>query len=372
MKKLSCSIPVQVQQSEILIQAGLLESSILIDLLKPLAHRFIIITDDHVNQSAGQQLFSRLEKAGLNIDLLVFPSGEQHKTRVTKEMLENQMLEARCGRDTCVIALGGGVATDLGGFVAATYNRGIPLVMIPTSLLAMVDASIGGKNGVDVPSGKNLIGTFYQPRYVLIDPNALKTLPERELRNGVVEMIKHALIADRAYFDFFESQVQEFLALEPTTMERAIYESCVIKKTIVEEDEKETGKRRLLNCGHTLAHAIELLSDFNISHGEAVAIGIVIEGYISHQQGHLSQKELNSILKVFQSYGVPLKKLEGITPSQIMDATVLDKKSLKGKPRYVLLEGIGNPLSFEGSYCAPVEEALLIQALNWYSEGLGK
>lgn len=369
-KTIICRIPAHPQQYEILIKSGLLQDMQLVDLLKPLAHRFVIIADSDVANHIGKKFAHGLRESGLQVDLFTFPAGEEHKSRQTKEMLEEKMLDAKCGRDTALIAIGGGVTTDLGGFIAATYNRGIPLVMIPTSLLAMVDASIGGKNGVDVPQGKNLIGTFYQPKYVFIDPNVLRTLPDKELRNGAVEMIKHALIADVNYFKFFQTHVKQFITLDPETMVQAIYDSCIIKMKIVEEDEKETGKRRLLNCGHTLAHAIESLTNYQIAHGEAVAIGIVIEGYISHHLGRLSTKEFEEMLEVFHDYGIPLKSLEGLEPSQILDATILDKKSLKGKSRYVLLEKIGSPLTFEGNYCTTLDEPLLLQGIKWYMDKL--
>ena len=179
-------------------------------------------------------------------------------------------------------------------------------------------------------------------------------------------MIKHALIADAEYFRFFQGHVKKFLELEPKTLEKAIRDSCVIKKTIVEEDEKETGKRRLLNCGHTLAHAVEQLSDYQISHGEAVAIGILVEAHISHSRGHLSKGEFEAIEKIFRDYEVPLRSLEGMEATRILDATILDKKSVKGKSRYVLLAKIGEPLAFEGQYCAAVAEPELQEAISWY------
>ncbi len=236
--------------------------------------------------------------------------------------------------------------------------------MIPTSLLAMVDASIGGKNGVDVPEGKNLIGTFYQPKKVLIDPTLLKTLSPKEVRNGLVEMIKHALIADKRYFHFFQTNVDPILGLDGKSLEKAIYDSCLIKKTIVEEDEKETGKRRLLNCGHTLAHALEHITHYEIAHGEAVAIGILVEAYLSNKLGYLSSNDLHAIIAIFQAYQIPLQPLPQVDPHIILKATELDKKSTKGNARYVLLKEIGAPLEFDGQYCTTIDESLLLQSFN--------
>jgi 3-dehydroquinate synthase len=258
----------------------------------------------------------------------------------------------------------------LGGFIASTYNRGIPLVMIPSSLLAMVDAGIGGKNGVDTPAGKNLIGTFYQPKQIIIDPDLLKTLPIREIRNGLVEMIKHALIADKDYFTFFQTHVDKILELDSEALEQAIYQSGVIKKTIVEEDEKETGKRRLLNCGHTIAHALEHLSNYEIAHGEAVAIGIVIEGYAANRLGYLPMEDLNLIIDLFKRFGIPLRDISKINLADIINALILDKKSLKGKPRFVLLEKIGVPVAFDGQYCTTINEDQLLNALSWYNHAM--
>lgn len=367
---MTCTLPKGVTDYEITVESGLLEGNFLIEQLRPLAHRFVIITDDNVKKVAGNALYDRLLSHGFSVDLFFFPAGEEHKNRKVKEILEDQMFEVQCGRDTCLIAVGGGVVTDLGGYIAATYCRGIPLIMIPTSLLAMVDASIGGKNGVDVPYGKNLIGTFYQPKHVVIDPMVLRSMSKRELRNGLVEMIKHGLIADRNYFNFMKSYAAEFLSFNFKVIEKAIYDSCLIKKRIVEEDEKETGKRRLLNLGHTLAHAIEHLTEYQIAHGEAVAIGILIEGYISNQMGYLSNEQLNEIPEIFRLYDIPFSNIGFLDAEQLIAATILDKKSKKGKARYILLKNIGEPVEFDGEYCTPLDESHLTQGLNWYKYDL--
>lgn len=367
---LFCNIPIKPAQCTITIQSGLFRSPVWIEGIKTLANRFVVIADEQVAQHVGKQLVEALRKAQIAADLITFPCGELSKSRETKQMLEDKMLEAKCGRDTCLIAVGGGVTLDLAGFIASTYNRGIPLVMVPTSLLGMVDAGIGGKNGVDVPQGKNLIGTFYQPELLLIDPELLQTLPIRELRNGIVEMIKHGLIADANYFSLIETHAKAIQALDPRTIEKAIYDSCLIKKTIVEEDEKETGRRRLLNCGHTIGHAIEHLTHFSIPHGEAVAIGIVIEGYLSHLSGYLSEDDLHSIKELFATYKIPLHPLKEIDRDDLIQTLILDKKSVNGKPRFVLLKSIGEPVPFDGNYCTTVDLSLIIQALNWYANAM--
>ncbi len=352
----------------ITIETGLLSDGAWISAIAPLAHRAVIIATESVATSWGEIVRNQLENKKIQASLFTIPPGEKHKSRKTKEQIENQMFDSKCGRDTLLIALGGGVTTDLGGYIAATYSRGIPLVLIPTSLLAMVDASIGGKNGIDVPQGKNLLGTFYQPKAIYIDPDVLKTLPDRELRNGLVEMIKHGLIADASYFEYLRSHAKQILARDSTTLEAAIHGSCVIKKTIVEEDPQERGKRRLLNCGHTIAHALEHLLKYQIPHGEAVAIGIIIEGYLSHLMGHLSKADLSAIFDIFNVYGIPLHKLRNINHLSLVEAMLLDKKSSRGIPRYVLLEGIGKPLSFDGHYCTPVDQSHLLEAITWYAD----
>lgn len=370
MKTITCAPPVKPITYPIVIESGLLQKQHWIDKISSLAHRFVILADERVAAQLGQTLLQQLKNSGLQTDIISFPPGESCKSRKTKEMIEDQLLQLKCGRDTALIALGGGVTTDLVGFVASTYNRGIPLIMIPTSLMAMVDACIGGKNGVDVPQGKNLIGSLYQPQCVFIDIDTLKTLPEEELRNGIVEMIKHGLIADAAYFTFLQTHAKTFLARDAATLEEGIYTSCIIKKTIVEDDEKENGKRRLLNCGHTIAHAVEHLTHFEIAHGEAVGIGIIIEAYISNKLGYLSDEDFQAILGIFESYGIPLKSLSHLDPLHILEATAFDKKSLQGKSRYVLLQKIGVPLPFDGAYCTTIDESLLLEALTWYAHAM--
>ena len=231
---------------------------------------------------------------GLEAILFSFPNGEQHKSRATKEKLEDQLFEKELGRDICVIALGGGVTTDLGGYLAATYCRGVPLVMMPTSLLGMVDASIGGKTGVNTPYGKNLVGSIYQPKKVLIDPATLQSLPLKELRNGIVEMIKHGLILDRDYFTYLNEHADQLLELDLSILEKAIFESCRIKREIVEQDDRESGKRNLLNFGHTVGHALENLTHYSLAHGEAVAIGILVESHLAVQLGHLNSNDFDA------------------------------------------------------------------------------
>lgn len=323
--------------------------------LQTLASRFAIISDDLIAPLHGNRLLNSLKSYGLEAYLFTFPHGEQNKTRATKEQLENQLFEKGLGRDTCVIALGGGVVIDLVGFLAATYCRGVPLVVIPTTLLGMVDASIGGKTGVNTPYGKNLVGCNYRARKILIDTSILKSLPQKEISNGFVEMIKHGLIADLSYFEALED--------ERLSIEEAILGSYRIKTTISMEDELESGKRRLLNFGHTVGHALEQISNYSLSHGEAVAIGILVESHISYQLGHLDENSLHRIKQIFSKYKIPLH-LPKYPIQSILDLMALDKKSLKGKPRFVIIDKIGSALPFDLNYCTAVDDSLIKTALE--------
>lgn len=366
--KLTCTIPDSKKSCEIEIQSGLLDHQA--GYLSSLASRFAIITDENCASLYGEKLLWSLKSSGLEAYLFSFPAGEQYKTRATKELVENQMFEKGLGRDTCVIGLGGGVVTDLAGYIAGTYCRGIPLVMIPTTILGMVDASIGGKSGVNVPYGKNLIGCTHQPKKILIDPLTLKTLPKKELASGIVEMIKHGLIADHGIFEYLEQHADQLLTLDPEVLEKSISESCNVKIEIVQADEKEEGKRHLLNAGHTVAHALETLSHYAIAHGEAVAIGLLVEGYLAVLLGVLSQKDLDRIKSILVKYGLPLSLPGRFSDQAMLDAMALDKKSLKGRPRFVILERIGSPVAYGGSYCTSPNEALIRKALHWMNNDL--
>lgn len=338
---------------------NLLNNVALVDYCKKIANKIVIITDDNVNKLYGEKIKNLLTQTGLPVYLLSFPAGENYKTRETKAALEDEMLAQGCMRDTCIIALGGGIVTDVAGFVAATYCRGIPVIYIPTTLLAMVDASIGGKTGINTTNGKNLIGTFTQPIRVYIDVDFLQTLPKEEFNNGLAELIKHAIIADKKLFE--ELKANPLSILNKKDLQDMIYKSCDIKRKIVEQDPEEKNIRKLLNFGHTVGHALEAASDYQIRHGEAVALGMIIESKISAELGLLKPEISDQIAKMLCIYELPLTFSKTIKSEELMTYFKLDKKNINNEIYCVLLEDIGKPYVLENAYAHPVEKDLLTQ-----------
>jgi len=344
------------------IESGLLESpqKLAEEIFKrDVKGSFAIVSDEQIGNLYGKTLLKALLELNTKAFLFTFTAGEKYKTRKTKEELENQMFEKGLGSDTTLIALGGGVTTDLAGFLASTYCRGISFISIPTTLLAMADASIGGKNGVNCDYGKNLIGTTYQPQRVIIDPGILKTLNMREIKSGLVEIIKHALIFDADLFEYLKTYSKEILSLQNESLEKIIRESCRIKLQIIEENQTMKGKRHLLNFGHTVGHALEKLSSYALSHGEAVAVGIRCESQIAHQLGFLQKSSLDKIQDLFSQYGINTVLEEKFSIEALLEAMTLDKKSIDGKPRFVILEEIGKCSACDGAFCQTVDEELL-------------
>ncbi|MBF0313389.1 MAG: 3-dehydroquinate synthase [Oligoflexia bacterium] len=333
-------------------------------------YKVAIITNDTILSLYAEPFYRLLKSAKIAAELFSFPPGEQYKNRHTKEMIEDQMFFKAFGKDSVVVAMGGGVVTDIAGYVAATFCRGVPLVMIPTSLLAMVDASIGGKNGVDTPSGKNLIGTIYQPQKIIIDPKFLKSLPVAEFKNGIVEMIKHGAVLDADYFGFMEKNVENILRQDQKVVEQAIQESVRIKTAVVKEDEREKAKRHLLNFGHTYAHAMETLSNYSMGHGEAVAQGMLVESYMGMLLGKFPQSDFERLKKIVADYAIPLYFPNGIDAKKIQACMVYDKKALKNTPRFVLLKTIGEAYDFQGRYCEYIDESIITKAIQWMQDDL--
>lgn len=300
-----------------------------------------VVTDSTVAQLYGLTVGSRLRSAGLTVDFLTFPAGEENKTRETKARIEDEMIARKIGRDGVIVALGGGVTTDLGGFLAATYMRGIPYVSVPTTLLAMVDAAIGGKTGVNHPRGKNLIGAFHQPSAVVVDPRSLDSLQTRELDNGLAEMVKHALIADAAYLDTLTRAPKRLREAGDDSLERAIVRSVEIKASVVSRDERESGERAVLNFGHTIGHAIERASGYAVPHGHAVAVGILAEARISGSLGMLDDESLFDIEHALSVLGLPRVLPRLVMPEAVVAACDTDKKRQGGRVRFVLLSRLG-------------------------------
>jgi len=283
-------------------------------------------------------LFTTLVIVGLSLSLTtLIPDGEQYKSLEWFEKISAFLLQNNCGRDTCLIALGGGVIGDLTGFVAACYQRGVPFIQIPTTVLSQVDSSVGGKTAVNHPLGKNMIGAFYQPQAVFIDTNSLHTLPAREFAAGMAEVIKYGLIYDTELFAFIEQNVEKLQQLDEASLQHIIYRCCEIKALIVAQDEKENGLRALLNLGHTFAHAIEAQMGYGVwLHGEAVATGMVLAAKLAHTRGDLSQTEVDRIVTLLKLYNLPTEIPSEMTAEQFLMHMRKDKKNKKGTIRFIL------------------------------------
>jgi 3-dehydroquinate synthase len=303
----------------------------------------VIIIDTNVQPLYGDTLKKSLEGAGFTVTVLTVPAGEAIKTLETAASLYDRLSDAYTERSTVILALGGGVIGDLAGFVAATYLRGIPYVQVPTSLLAMVDSSIGGKTAVDRGKLKNIVGAFYQPRLVIADIATLKTLPPVELSNGMAEVIKMAATGDPGFFSYLEGNVDRAMALDDSVLEKIVRGSAIQKAGVVGRDEKESGDRIILNYGHTIGHAIEAVSDFNLKHGQAVSIGIVAANRIAYRLGLLAEEHAVVIKKVLERAGLPVAMPDFSTgeKERILEVIKHDKKVFNNKVRFVLLKSIG-------------------------------
>jgi len=273
---------------------------------------------------------------------IILPDGESYKTLEVLNRIFTALLEARCDRQTTLIALGGGVIGDMAGFAAATYQRGVPFIQIPTTLLSQVDSSVGGKTGVNHPLGKNMIGAFYQPRAVIIDTDTLGTLPDRELSAGLAEVIKYGLIRDAGFLAWLEENIDRLLAREPEALAHAIRVSCQCKADVVSADEREGGVRAILNLGHTFGHAIETGMGYGAwLHGEAIAAGMVMAADLSHRLGWLTAAEVDRVRRLIGRARLPVAAPESISPDRFLELMSVDKKVLSGKRRLVLLKQIG-------------------------------
>ena len=305
--------------------------------------RVLIVTDENVRSMAASHSAS-LDEAGISTALVsVIPPGEGSKTLDRAIDLYDELLRIRADRHTAIVALGGGVVGDLAGFVAATYTRGVPLLMVPTTLLAQVDSSVGGKVGVNHPRAKNIIGAFYQPVGVWVDTETLATLPPRELRCGLAEVVKYGVILDAAFFDWLESQAEAIAERAPAAVRHMVAHCCRLKGEVVTRDEREeTGLRAVLNFGHTIGHAIEAVAGYGgaFQHGEAVAVGMVAESRLAERIGWVGPEVTARITALLEQFGLPTKA-PGLDHSALCEAMSRDKKNQKGKTRFVLPHGIG-------------------------------
>jgi 3-dehydroquinate synthase len=325
------------------------------------AHRYALIADQNVADHYGGAALASLRSAGAQADLFAFPPGEASKSRSQWARLSDALVDAGIGRDGAVVALGGGVTGDLAGFVAATYMRGIPVVHVPTSLLAMVDASVGGKTAVDVPGGKNLIGAFHAPSLVLVDPETIRSLPVSGRAEGLVEAVKHGLILDAAYLARVQDRVDEVLNGEPSAVQEVVEGSVAIKARVVGKDEKEAGFRQVLNFGHTLGHGLESASGFTLGHGAAVSLGMVLEARLGERIGVTRRGTADRIAEVLSRMGMPVTVPSGLDAEAVLAHVARDKKARSGSPRYVLLHSPGVVAEGEGwSREVPAEDVLAI------------
>ena len=316
--------------------------------------KIMVITDHTVNGLYWGRVAEILRKNDFSVCLTVIPDGENYKNIEQVKKIYNECINNNLHRDDCVIALGGGVISDLAGFVAATYMRGISIINMPTTLVGQADAAIGGKTGINFEA-KNIVGSFYQPKLVLIDTNFLKTLPEKGIKNGLAEIIKYAIIKDARLFRFLEENKEKILNLDRNILTNIISRCCSIKARIVEKDEKEKNLRAILNYGHTIGHAIEKVSDYSVPHGEAVAHGMIIESKIARMLGLLDEKQekrIDDLIKDFELIGGMSLKRE-----EILNALQFDKKMTKDKSRFILPVKIGKVCATD------VPEEIIRQAL---------
>lgn len=337
--------------------------------------KLVLITDDivaryydewtHATPSA-RALGARSSDAGIRLRCearLTFPAGEEHKTRETWVQLSDQMLSQGLDRQTAIVALGGGVVGDLAGFVAATYLRGVPCAQVPTTLLAMLDASVGGKVGVDTSLGKNLIGAFHPPAVVVADPLTLLTLPDRVYRSGLPEAVKHGLIADADYFGWIEANARKLLSRDLDALTHLVHRSVEIKAAVVTADERESGQRAILNAGHTIAHGLELAAQFRLPHGEAVALGLVAECRIAERMGLAPAGIGGRVLELLRALGLPTRAGTSLPIPRVLEAMLHDKKNRDGEVRLALPAAVGRMHDAAGRWTVPVTDDLLADAV---------
>lgn len=321
--------------------------------------KFMIVSNPTVYDLYGKQVNDALPDR--EVHKILIPDGEKYKTFESVFQIYDALLENKFDRKSYIIALGGGVIGDLAGFAASTYMRGIPYIQVPTTLLAQVDSSIGGKVAVNHPKAKNMIGCFYQPEFVYSDIKTLETLPDKEFINGMAEVIKYGLIRDKNLFAFLDRSVESIK--ETKNISHIISRCAQIKANIVEKDEKEKDLRMILNFGHTIGHAIESVSQYKFGHGECVSLGMVAATKISAKVGLLKETEVNNIMKLINNYNLPTS-VKGIDTSKIYETLQYDKKIIDNTMRFILLKSIGNALIYN-----KLSEDIVMESLNEISSG---
>jgi 3-dehydroquinate synthase len=361
-----------VADYDVIIEPGCLDH--LAEHIVPVApaRAYVIVADSNVAALYGERAMHALAKTGASTVLRTFAAGERFKSVATWQALTTQLLQDGIGRDGCVIALGGGVTGDMAGFVAATYMRGIPVVQVPTTLLAMIDAAIGGKTGVDTALGKNLVGAFHQPKAVLIDPHVLRTLPDAQLRFGLAEAIKHGAIADAVYVQWIAASAASLFEHKTHTLASLIERSVEIKTHYVAEDVHESGARAALNFGHTIAHALEHVSNYEIAHGQAVALGMLVECTAGELAGITEPNTTDELRAALRSVGLETKlpPQSEADAMKLLAATRTDKKSRAGVQHYTLLARLGEVArASNGEWTAPLPDDVVREALARVSAG---
>ncbi len=331
------------------------------------AHRFAVIADERVAALYGEELVEGLAQQGREALLLSFPPGEASKTRERWAELTDSMIRAGFGRDSAVVALGGGVTGDLAGFVAATFMRGLPLVQVPTSLVAMIDSSIGGKVAVNVPEGKNLVGAFHSPRLVAVDPEVAVTLPREERAQGLAEAVKHGAILDPVYLADLEGDIPCVMNGEVGATARVVVRSIEIKADVVSKDEREVGLRKVLNFGHTLGHAVEAAGGYALPHGSCVALGMILEARLGERLGVTRPGTAGTLSRLVELLGLPTRVPPRLDSEGLLAFTRSDKKGRGGRPHYVLLSEPGKVAPAQ-DWAREVPDEVVLQVLE---EGRG-
>jgi len=359
-------VPVELGDKSYDISVGHGLRDDLSEILAPwnIGQQWLVITQQAIFD-LYQPVIEQLKSSGYKVDTIIVPADESAKNIRHAEEVWTQMVDLGCDRSSIVLALGGGVVGDLSGFVAATYMRGIPVIQIPTTLLAMIDSAIGGKTAVNLPAGKNLVGAIYQPRAVLVDPGFLQTLPRRNVISSLAEAIKYGFIRDSSIFDTIEARFDDLLNLnDPVLLSEIIAKSCKIKAQIVSNDQFENGERRLLNYGHTIGHAFETIQDYGgLYHGEAVLYGMKCANFISHQKGLISDAQFERAQMLLHRFELP--ELGSVAPERVLEIISHDKKNINGQLNFILIDDIGNAL-----VSTDVSEGDIVNSLSMISNGV--